>query len=151
MENTDGRTPIAEGCAYYHTPDGIAIVDIDSVRRGVVDSLYAWIHDRINRWDANTPYLALYDMRHESVNLTPYMRAKASESHDLRQEVKGAIAVVLVQDPFTLIMSLFARLRRNKSRKVQIFFSMEEGLAWLREVRDTFTAEDAVTPGNRAV
>lgn len=116
-----------------------------------MDGLYVWIHDRINRWDANTPYLVLYDMRAEGVNLTPYMRAKASESHDLRQEVRGAIAVVLVQDPFTLIMSLFARLRRNKSREVQLFFSMEEGLAWLREARENFKAKDAAVPETPAV
>lgn len=106
------------------------------VSRDTIDKWYSLLFDLIKNWPAEQPYLVLYDMRQENVTMTPYLRQKASEMNELRQEVKGRIAVVLQPNMTVYLLRFFVRMRRRSSRVTSLFLSEEAALQWLRETID---------------
>lgn len=126
---------IADNLTYHTIENGsITVVTIKTVLRESVDAWSKWTYDRIANWQDNKkPYLVLYDMTYPNVSFTPYMRGKATETNDLRQDVKGKIALYLTRSTLATLMSLFARLRRSSSRQLRIFFNYDEAVAWLKE------------------
>lgn len=114
--------------------EAILAVRVATIERAAIDCLYSWLRERINGWDEQQPWLALYDLTMPGAMLTPYMRRRVIEFAMLRPEVGGRVAFVMRRDATTALFSLVQAGMPTRARTLRIWLSRQEALAWLREV-----------------
>lgn len=133
LENDEFQ--LTEG-VWIHTldDDRILVVRCSTIQREAVDTLIVWLKERIEQWDAQKPWLAVYDLTLPGAMLTPYMRARVAEINDVRQEVKGRVAMIMRRDTTASLLSMFAMIRTHSSRQLRVWFHRADALVWLREL-----------------
>ncbi len=125
---------LAEGiCIQTMDAGHILIVQCTTIQRDSIDKLITWLKDRFLGWDAELPWLALYDLSLPGAMLTPYMRTQTAEVNALREDVRGRVAMVMRRDTTANLLSMFAQLRENSQRPLRVWFNRVDALAWLRE------------------
>lgn len=125
---------IAPGIWCEVLEDGkIQTITVKSVARASVDAWANHVTDNVNQWDASKPYLMLYDFSDPKVSFTSYIRQKSSELTELRPEVRGKVAVVMMRNPVNFLVMVFAQVRPRASRQIKIFFDRESALNWLND------------------
>lgn len=125
---------IAEGVFVETTlDDDIQIIKLKSVARSSIDAWSKHITDLLLGWQAEKPYLMMYDFTDPKVSFTAYIRQKSSEMHALRPDVTGKIGVVMLRNTGNYLVMLFAQLRPRAARQIKIFFDRESAMAWLND------------------
>jgi hypothetical protein len=115
----------------------LVVYTIQSLTREATD---AWVEaalELFRQWPANKPILIVYDFAQSGgVALTPYIRKRAEELSVIRPDVRGRVAVILPRSVGTQAARIFILAKLKKSRLRRIFFTREEGLAWVRQSDD---------------
>jgi hypothetical protein len=126
---------LVEGVTIRLLDDGLLpVITVTTIKRDAVDLLAEWISRRIEHWDPKIPYCALYDLTQPGAMITPYMRKVTAALNDQRQEVHGRVALIMRRDTTASLLSMFTMVRQGSTRELRVFFSVEEGLQWLREL-----------------
>jgi hypothetical protein len=126
---------LAEGIHIRVLDAGLVIVvECQTIQREAIDKLINWLKDRFSGWDAETPWLALYDLSLPGAMVTPYMRAKTAEVNQLRADVGGRVAMVVRRDTTGNLLNMFTQLRPQDQRPLRVWFNRDDALAWLREL-----------------
>jgi len=100
-----------------------------------IDAWHQKVEEELTAWDAEYPYLSMYDMTSDGVIFTLYMREKSESMNDLRQDVSGRVALVMEPSMAERLMKSFAKkLKVDHSREIKIFFNQRKALAWLEEL-----------------
>lgn len=115
----------------------LVVYMVQSLTREATD---AWVENALElfrQWPANKRILIVYDFTLcGGVALTPYIRKRAEELAIIRPEISGRVAVILPRSVGTQAARLFVLAKLKKSRVRRIFFTREEGLAWVRRTED---------------
>ncbi len=116
----------------------IVVYTIATVARTAIDVLLERMKAVLRDWPTDRPYLALYTLGTSSPSQpggpTPYIRERFREVPQMRPEIEAHIAIISTRSFQGQLVRLYTQARGNAAR---IFFSREEGLAWLREFLDT--------------
>ena len=121
---------VAPGVTLEWLHDGqIPVFTMKTVVRASID---AWI-DRLKKltaeWQANRPFLSLHDISDKNVGATPYFRGRVEEIRTWRPTGEAHIGLVLPRTIQGKVIQMFVQAR--KGQPVRVFFTREEGLAWL--------------------
>lgn len=129
------RNELVSGLYVERVDDGqIVIFTILKMVRTVVD---AWI-DACNEemricLEQGRNLSILQDLSDRHVTQTPYSRERGQDIVDAYPDLTGRIAFVLPDTPDNQRIRLFVQRQEHQYRERKVFFSRDEGLAWLRE------------------
>jgi hypothetical protein len=112
----------------------IVIYTVRDISRDTIDAWAKLILDTIDTWPAGHPFLALFDLNFPEASLTPYVRDRLGEVMDSQHNLKGRTVLVMRKGFLVNLARIYLRNRKLGIRERQIFFSREEGLAWLEQV-----------------
>lgn len=111
----------------------ITIVTADSADGEAIETGFDIVMNEIENWpDTTVPYLLLLDM--SRVMLTPFVRRKALELSQIRPEVTGRTAIIISASTIGHLIRVFVSNSLEGSRERRVFFSREDGQAWLEEL-----------------
>ncbi len=114
--------------------DQIFVFTITDVSRATIDTWANTIKDLTAGWPDEHRYYALNHFAGKDVSLTPYLRAKITELTGWRPEQGGYIAAVLPRTFFAQLMTLFLPTMNRRNMQNRLFFTREEGLAWVEKM-----------------
>lgn len=136
MSDTETRQiTLAEGVTIRLLDNGLLpVITVTTIKRDAINLLAEWISDRIAHWNPAIPYCALYDLAQPGAMITPYIRKVTAALNDQRQEIGGRVALVVRRDTTASLLSMFTMVRHGSRRELRVFYSIEEGLKWLREL-----------------
>lgn len=114
----------------------IAVFYLANVQRETID-LYIDTHIQlIQQWPVDTPFLETVVAQGMGMFLTPYMRKRSLDAAHISRSrnTAGRIAVIVQKNPMLTIVQAFVKSIYHPKRdriEPQLFFSQEEGVAWL--------------------
>ncbi len=107
----------------------IVVFTMATVARSSIDALLNHVKQLMIEWPADRPYLALYHVADTTNGPTPYIRERFRDVQTWRPDLKAHIALVATRNFQGKLIQIYARTR---GAVVQMFFSRDEGLAWLK-------------------
>jgi hypothetical protein len=111
----------------------IVIYTVRDMSRGTIDAWSRLILDTIEAWPTGQPFLAVFDLNFPEASLTPYIRDRLGEVMDSQHDLNGRTALVMRKGFLVSLAQIYLRNRKPGKRERRIFFSREEGLAWLAQ------------------
>lgn len=128
-------TQLAEGLYKEALHDErIVAYTITNLHRETID---LWANDArqvFEAWPTQWPFLNLQDFSaNKNFTVTPYLKKRAEELTSTRPDFIGRTAVIVPKSFIAQAARLFLAALKNKKRQRQIFFTREDGLAWLQE------------------
>jgi hypothetical protein len=122
---------VAPGITLEWLHDGrIPVFTMATVARTSIDAWIERLKKLTQEWQADRPFLSMHDISDRNVGATPYFRARVEEIPTWRPEGEAHIALVLPRTIQGKVIQMFVQAR--KGQPVRIFFTREEGLAWLQ-------------------
>jgi hypothetical protein len=116
-------------------------IAIYTVRTVAIPSLHRWadsVEKVMTDWPIDTPLLVVQDQLFEGAAYTPAMRETAQRLSGYRPELKMCQAIILKKGFSTQVAKNAIWLLRKANRDNQIFFTLQDGLDWLKtKVQDT--------------
>ena len=134
MESSPLVEQLSAGITLERLHDGqILVFTITDVSRMTLDSWVNAIKSNTAGWRDDQKYFALNHFDGKNVSLTPYLRAKIEELADWRPAQRGCVAMVLPRTFFAKLMTLFLPAMKSQNIQSRLFFTRDEGLAWLEK------------------
>jgi hypothetical protein len=114
----------------------IVIYTVRDISRDTVETWVKSLQDTLETWPAGQPFLALFDLNFLEASLTPLIRDRLGGVMDSQHDLKGRSVLLMRKGFLVNLARLYLRNRRPGTRQRQIFFSRDEGLAWLAQELD---------------
>ena len=128
----DDSESIAPGITCEMRRDNrLVIFTFRTVARDSIDQYVKKLRQIIGAWPAEKPLLMLQDFSDQSMSMTPYIREKMREARNWRPDLQAYVALISPRNMMVQLMQLFLRLQNQPSQRTEMFFSREDGLAWL--------------------
>lgn len=111
------------------------------------ENIDAWINTMLRYIEAAPPnhrFYTLYDVAYPKMAFTPYIRRRFEEMSRRSGQTTGCTAVVIQRTILAAIARPFIEremTRRHPTQRIRVFFTIQEGLAWL----ETELATEAAT------
>jgi hypothetical protein len=130
-ESAPSVETIAPGITLEWLCDGrIPAFTMKTSARASIDAWIEKLKEVGKEWPAGQPFLSLQDISDKNVGATPYFRARIEEMPTWRpQQVEAHVALIVPRSIQGRLFQMF--LQARKGEPVRIFFSREDGLAWL--------------------
>lgn len=130
----DVAEEIGAGLERQWLHDGkILMITVSESSHETMDTGYQVLHESIEEWPAERPYLLLLDTARGL--LTPYGKTKMVELGNLRPELKGRVAVIVAPSTWGHMISFFVnRVMPKHTRERRVFFSRDVAIQWLEEL-----------------
>lgn len=104
---------------------------------GYVDDLVKVVHQNMENWPADRPYLAIYEITNNDMFLTPHVRTRLKDALTSFPDLHGRYAAVLPGGGTSHAIRLFLMTtHRQGVREHKIFRDRETALTWLVEFID---------------
>jgi hypothetical protein len=103
------------------------------VSHETVDACANGIIETIEKWPPEIPYLCAYNLCFPEASLTPYFRDRLKEVMERYRDRAGRTAIVIQRTFITNLAQFFLNTQKPGIRVRRIFFSLDEGVAWLKE------------------
>lgn len=111
----------------------IITVSSNSPDGSVIGVGFEILSEMLEAWaDTDVPCLMLFDM--SRVMLTPYVRRKATELAEIRPDVHGRTAIIISASTVGHLIRMFVSNSLSSNRERRVFFTYEDGIAWLEEL-----------------
>jgi hypothetical protein len=111
----------------------ILYVIAETSHRAVVDSWTEFMSSVITNWPDDRTYLAVQDLSSPKFSITPYVRARASETYEVRPALKGRVALILPKTFVGQMIQMFIRGEKRNHFETRYFGSSQEALLWLAQ------------------
>ncbi len=105
----------------------------DSSSRADIDAWYQFMASVIKDWPEDRIYLAVQDLSSPKFTLTPYARARASDTYKVRPALKGRVALILPKTFVGQLIRLFIHGERRNHFETRFFVTQSDALAWLAQ------------------
>jgi hypothetical protein len=125
---------LADGISRAVVCDGqITIYRLTDMHRKTVD---AWIEAAKAQIQAcvdnEQPLLTLNHFVGQNVGPTPYSNGRGKEISEAMPDITGFTAFVMEESPQSIQLQIYMRKDMAKTRQRAVFFTFDEGLAWLK-------------------
>jgi hypothetical protein len=131
---------VAPGITLEWLYDGrIPVFTMATVARASIDAWIERLKKLTREWQADRPFLSMHDISDKNVGATPYFRGRVEEIPTWRPEGEAHIALILPRTIQGKVIQMFVQAR--KGQPVRIFFTREEGLAWLAKFLEAGSVE----------
>ncbi len=99
-----------------------------------IDACTKLLQETLAVWPPDQPFLMLFDALFKDVTVTPYLKSRLGAVIESHQNLSGRTALVMQKSFLVSLGQFFLRGRKPGSRQRQIFYTREEGMAWLEEL-----------------
>jgi hypothetical protein len=131
--NNDAKTDQEEGVTVELIEENtIGVITMYGVARSTVDEWIEVTQKLLSEWPKDKPYLVIHDVSDRRTSITPYMRARINDLYKMKLSQPGFMAIILPKSIASQIIQVFLRYLRTEPMIVQIFFSKEDAIAWLK-------------------
>lgn len=133
MNQTYHTEDLGQGIARVRlTDEPLVIFSIENTHRSSVDT---WVNAVKQTLDSFPPGASCYMLHVVSPRgaLTPYARERAMEVLYHRVDMKACVGVVVANNLMGHVIKIFAENQRPANLETRVFFSQDDGLAWLRQ------------------
>jgi hypothetical protein len=110
----------------------IGLMTLYGVARSTVDEWFDANVKLLTTWPKDKPYLVIHDASDRRTTVTPYMRARVNDLYKMNLRKDGFAAVVLPKSVTSQVIQVFLRYLRTEPMVVQVFFTRDEAIAWLK-------------------
>lgn len=122
----------------WHLDRQIVVYKLFACTRDAIDAWIECARETLDAWEDEKPYLAMHDISHPDVTLTPYARKRTREEVARLPERKNwRSATVTRRDVTGTVMKMYVMVEFYRTHPVlerQIFFNREDAFKWLTEL-----------------
>jgi hypothetical protein len=132
MLEPDHSETLTPGLRRYWLMDHqIVVFEAETAYRADIDAWINGVHDVMDHWPADRPYLALHDLRASNIVLTPYARRRAQELMLVSTDGPGYAAILIANSLVGHTIQWLLRISKMGKVQLQVFFDRDEALNWL--------------------
>jgi hypothetical protein len=110
----------------------IVVIAPKSADRATIDVWAKTVESTILNWPDDRPLRIVNDVSARGLALTPYAQTKVKPLFYLNPHLGGRNAIILANNVTGQFVRIYVRtLSRRTPREVAVFFTREQGLAWV--------------------
>ncbi|HRE47465.1 MAG TPA: hypothetical protein PLD47_07045 [Aggregatilineales bacterium] len=122
----------------------IVIYTGKSPSRQSIDTLFADVRQVMSAADVENAPGFVYDVSHPDSGITPYASQQARQALMHRPELYGFVAIIVRQNfsgwAIKLFINSLQQTVRGAAKNLHVFYHREDGIKWLRVVRQQYAA-----------
>jgi hypothetical protein len=132
---------------YWLMDRQIVVFEAETAYRADIDAWINGVHDVMNHWPADRPYLVLHDLRASNIVLTPYARRRAQELMLASTDGPGYAAILIANSLVGHTIQWLLRISKMGKVQIEVFFDYDKALNWLTSKVEQHDQSQSVSGG----